>query len=233
MNVDRVARRVTWPAGLGFLALLVAFTVSVVSAPDDVATGITYKILFVHAPCAAAAYVGFFLTGLAGVLYLVTNDEQYDRLAASGAEVGVLFCTLVVVTGPIWARATWGQDWRWLLDLRLALTLLLWLVYLSYLLLRSFTEGTERMARFSAVYGLAGLVVIPLNYFAIELAQGATMHPPNLGQGTTVGGGMRTPLLLGFVTALVGFVYLLALRVRVAGLRTRVEWALTAKEEES
>ena len=100
--------------------------------------------------------------------------------------------------------------------------LLLFLVYLSYLLLRGFTEGGERIARFAAVYGIAGLAIIPLNYFAIELAGGRSMHPENL-EGGSLGEGMGLPFAVGMVAALVGFAWLLALRVRIAGLRARLE----------
>jgi len=153
------------------------------------------------------------------VLFLWKGDDAWDRLARSAAEVGVLFCTLMIVTGPIWARGTWGRWWSW--DLRLTITLLLWFVYLAYLLLRSFTEGSERAARFAAVYGIAGLAVIPLNYFAIQLAGGRAMHPENLGGGS-LGAGMGLPFLLGVLTTLAAFAHLLARRVEVEGLRARL-----------
>ncbi len=119
----------------------------------------------------------------------------------------------MILTGPIWAKATWGRWWSW--DLRLTLTLLLLLVYVAYLLLRSFTEGNERMARFSAVYGIAGLLIIPINYFAIDLAGGRSMHPDNLERGS-LGEGMGWPFLLGVMTALSTFFYLWTRRVDLA-----------------
>jgi heme exporter protein C len=158
------------------------------------------------------------LTALGGALYLWRRDEAWDRFAASSAEVGVLFCALVIATGPLWARGTWGRWWSW--DLRLTLTLLLFLVYLSYLLLRSFTEGSERTARFAAVYGIAGLAIIPLNYFAIELAGGRSIHPENLQRGS-LGAGMRAPFWFGVLTALLAFAHLLARRLEVAWLGER------------
>ena len=138
----------------------------------------------------------------------------------------MLFCTLMIVTGPIWAKGTWGRWWSW--DLRLVLTTLLWFFYLSYTLLRSFTEGNERTARFAAVYGMVGLAVIPLNYFAIELAGGRNIHPENLERGSR-GDGMGWPFLMGVVTALVAFVHLLCRRVEVSGLRDR-EMATARRE---
>ena len=103
------------------------------------------------------------------------SRRRRPRWASSSARS----CSL---TGPIWAKGTWGRWWTW--DLRLTLTLLLYLIYVSYLLLRSFTEGSERAARFSAVFAILGLLVIPLNYFAIDLAGGRTRPPrePRAGQ---------------------------------------------------
>ena len=208
---------------------MVAWIALVVRAPEDATQGVVQKILYVHVPTIFSAYLGFLITAFAGIAYLWRNDERYDRLAASAAEVGVMFCTVFLATGPIWAKGTWGRWWSW--DLRLTLTLLLWFLYLSYLLLRSFTEGA-RGARFSSVYGMAALVVIPLNYFAIDLAGGRSIHPENLERGS-LGQGMGWPFLLGVVTSLVAFFHLLGLRVRVGALRARAaEQAARASELE-
>jgi heme exporter protein C len=199
--------------------LVVAWIAAVWSAPLDSIQGVIQKVLYVHVPCAFAAYLGFGLTALFGALYLWKRDERYDHLAASAASVGVLFCTLVILTGPVWAKGTWGRWWSW--DLRLTLTLLLYLVYLSYILLRSFTEGSERTARFAAVYGIAGLAVIPLNYFAIDMAGGRAIHPENLERGS-LGAGMGLPFLLGILTAFAAFFFLWLRRVELASLRAEL-----------
>jgi len=191
-------------------------------APIDSMQGPLQKILYVHVPCVLGAYLGFALTAASGALYLWRRDERFDRLSAASAEVGVLFCTLVLLTGPIWAKGTWGRWWTW--DLRLTLTLLLYLVYVSYLLLRSFTEGSERAARFAAVYAIAGLTVIPLNYFAIDLAGGRTVHPENLGRGS-LGAGMGAPFALGMLTAFAAFAHLLVRRLEVGALRAALDRA--------
>jgi heme exporter protein C len=214
--LDRLASRAVSPTGWLTAALAAVWLFAVVRAPLDSVQGVVQKILYVHPPCAFAAYTGFFLTALGGALYLWRREEHWDRLAASAAEVGVLFGALMIATGPIWARATWGRWWSW--DLRLTLTLLLFLVYLSYLLLRSFTEGSERTARFSAVYAIAGLAIIPLNYFAIRVAGGRSIHPENLERGS-LGEGMGLPFLLGVLTVLAAFFHLLARRMEVGWLR--------------
>jgi heme exporter protein C len=218
--IERAATRASHPLGWCLLALLAVFAFLVIQAPEDRTQGVIQKILYVHVPTVLGAYLGFLLTALGGALYLWRDEERWDRLAASAAEVGVVFCTLVLLVGPLWAKGTWGRWWTW--DLRLTLTLLLWFVYVAYLLLRSFTEGGPRTARFASVYGMAGLVVIPLNYFAIDLAGGRSMHPENL-EGGSLGEGMGLPFALGMLVVLVAFAWLLALRVRIAGLRARLE----------
>lgn len=217
--IHRFSGRARGPSGLA-LAALAAFWLAIVArAPLDQTQGVIQKILYLHVPIVFAAYLGFLLTALGGAVYLWRNDEQYDRLARSAAEVGVLFCTLVLVTGPIWAKGTWGRWWSW--DLRLTVTLLLWFIYLAYLLLRGFTEGSHRAARFAAVYGIVGVLVIPLNYYAIDLAGGRSIHPENLQRGS-LGAGMGWPFVLGVATALVAFLHLLVRRIEVEGLRAEL-----------
>ena len=198
---------------------VICFAIVVANAPVDSKQGVIQKILYLHVPCAMATYLGFLLTAVGSALYLWKREERFDRFAASAAEVGVFFCTLVLITGPIWGRAIWGGWWSW--DLRLTLTLLLFLIYTSYLLLRSFTEGSERTARFAAVYGIAGLAVVPLNYFAIDLAGGRSIHPGNL-EGGSLGAGMGLPFALGVLTAIVAFSHLLLGRLDVARLEAEL-----------
>jgi heme exporter protein C len=219
-RLERFAARAVRPAGLALLVVGALAGFVIARAPADAVQGVLYKILFVHAPAAFAAYLGFGLTALGGALYLWRNDEQWDRLAAASAEVGLLFCTLVIVTGPIWAAGAWGKPWVW--DPRLVVTALLWVTYLAYALLRSFSDEGPRAARFAAVYGIAGVLLIPLNYFAIDLFGGRAQHPENLQRGS-LGVGIAGPFLAGLAATLLAFVWLLALRLEVGGLRARVE----------
>jgi heme exporter protein C len=205
-----------WTSGAVLAAAGAVWVGLVLTAPTDSIQGVIQKILYVHVPCAFASYAGFAVTGVCSALYLWKHDERFDRVALASAEVGVLFCTLVIVTGPIWAKGTWGHWWSW--DPRLTVTLLQWFIYLSYLLLRSFTEGSTRTARFAAVYGVVGVLAVPLNYFAIELFGGAAMHPDNL-ENDSLGSGMGWPFFMGVVTALAAYVHLLLLRVDLENRR--------------
>ena len=211
------------PLGIALAALCVVYLWAVAAAPIDSVQGVIQKILYVHPPLAYGAYLGFVLTAVGGALYLWRGDEQYDRLAISGAEVGVIFCTLMMITGPIWARGTWGRWWTW--DPRLTVTLLLWFVYLAYILLRSFADGGERTARFAAVYGIVGVVLIPLNYYVIEIFEGRSLHPENLERGS-LGDGMGWPFLIANVTLFVAFVYLVLGRWELEALRVRAARAV-------
>jgi heme exporter protein C len=215
--LDRIAS-VRRPLGWLLALMVVLWAWTVVQAPIDRTQGVIQKILYIHPPLAYGAYLGFVLTAIGGVLYLWKHRELYDQLAVAGAEVGVVFCTLMMVTGPIWAKGTWGHWWSW--DPRLTLTLLLWFVYLAYLLLRSFTEGSERTARFAALYGVAGTALIPLNYFVIDLAGGRSVHPENLARGS-LGGGMVLPFAVANLAAFTAFVWLVALRWEVEMRRAR------------
>lgn len=205
---------------LAVLVPLYAWTVW--KAPLDSVQGIMQKILYVHPPLAYGAYLGFVVTAIAGGLFLWRGREADDRLAVAGAEVGTVFCTLMLVTGPIWARGAWGPGNWWVWDARLTLTLLLWFVYLAYLLLRSFTEGDERAARFASIYGIVGIVLIPLNYWIIDLVGGRAQHPQNIERGS-LGSGMGLPFLVGNLTLFFAFAYLLVLRWQSAMLEAVAE----------
>ncbi len=210
---------------LGWLVVLLlpVWGWTVAQAPIDSIQGVMQKILYVHPPLAYGAYLGFVATAVAGGLFLWRGREIHDQLAIAGAEVGTLFCLLMLLTGPIWARGAWGPGNWWVWDARLTLTLLLFFVYVAYLLLRSFTEGDERAARFAAIYGILGVVLIPLNYWIIDLVGGA-VHPDNLAnERSGLGEGMGLPFLVGNLTLFFVFAYLLALRWRVGALRAETD----------
>lgn len=196
-------------------ALVPVYAWTVWKAPLDDVQGVMQRILYVHPPLAYGAYLGFVVTAIAGGLFLWRGRERDDLLAIAAAEVGTIFCTLMLVTGPIWARGAWGPGNWWVWDARLTLTLLLWFVYLAYLLLRSFTEGDERAARFASIYGIVGVVLIPLNYWIIDLVGGRAQHPENIQRGS-LGPGMGLPFLVGNLTLFFAFAYLLVLRWHTA-----------------
>ncbi len=217
-NLEQDAARLRGWLGYPLLLLLAVYAWAVIAAPIDNVQGVIQKILYVHPPQAYGAYLGFIITAISGGLYLWTRREEFDRLAIAATEVGVIFCTLMLVTGPIWARGTWGKWWSW--DPRLTVTLLLWFIYLAYMLLRSFSGGGTRTARFAAVYGIVGIVLIPLNYYIIEIFDKRSIHPENLERGS-LGAGMGWPFVIGNLALFFVFAYFVLLRWEVESLRTR------------
>ena len=208
-------------AGPLALILLAAWACAVFwVAPIERVQGIVQKIFYVHVPCAPVAYLGFVMTAVGGIAYLRTRDEHWDRVANSSAEVGVLFCTLILVTGPIWAKPVWGHWWVW--DLRLTSTLVLWFIYAAYLFLRTLTAGSDATRAFASIYGILGTAAIPFVFFAVDLAQGSTLHPANPAR-EGMPASMVAPLLLGFVAFAVVFWYLLVRRLDLAELESRLD----------
>jgi len=159
------------------LALALWLPLVIFYAPVEQVQGLVQKIFYVHIPAIIPMYFGFVLTAIAGIAYLRTRADRWDQLALAGAEVGVLFCSLMLLVGPIWAKPVWGEYWVW--DLRLTSTLILWFIYVAYLFLRALAFGSDSAKTYTAIYGIAGTAAIPFVYFAVDLAQGSTMHPSN------------------------------------------------------
>jgi heme exporter protein C len=130
---------------------------------------IAQKIFYFHMPSAWVSYVAFFVTLVGSVLYLRSRDAKYDRLAMSSAELGVLFATIAIATGPIWAKEEWGVYWRWD-DTKLVTTFVMWLVYVGYLSLRAAISEPGVRGRVSAVYGIIGFVTMPMSLLSSRIA---------------------------------------------------------------
>src|SRR5450631_879578 len=141
--------------------------------------GDVQRIFYYHVPSAWVAGVCFFVNFLASIVYLWKRNLNADALAAASAEVGVVFCTIVLITGPIWARPVWGIWWTW--DARLTTTLVLWLIYVSYLVLRRFSAGGQTQV-LAAALAIFGFVDVPIVYMSIRWFR--TQHPsPVIGGG--------------------------------------------------
>ena len=162
-----------WFALVAVAVTVAAYSRAIWFTPAEMLQGYAQKILYVHAPAAWVAFLAFGLTALAGAFWLFLRDPRLDRFAESSAEVGVIFTTAVLVTGPLWARPIWGTWWTW--DARLTLTLFLWFVYLGYLVLRGVVPEPEARARLSAVLGILGALLIPFIHLSVYLFR--TMHP--------------------------------------------------------
>lgn len=203
--------------------------------PTEREMGIVQRIFYFHVSSAWVAFIGFFLVAGASGVYLWNRSPAADRLAHAAAEVGVLFCTLVLVTGPLWARPIWGVWWTW--DPRLTMTVVLWAIYASYLMLRAFGGEDEAVRRYAAVLGIVGVLDIPIIMVSVRLLRG--MHPAVIAR-TEGGSGltdpwMRTALVVSALALVLLASWLIQLRVRtlrltdeVAALRCQV---LAQREE--
>lgn len=135
-----------------------------------------FKIFYFHLPIAISAYLAFALVFVSSVLYLRSKQQKWDIIALSSAEVGVIFAFLTLVSGSIWARSAWGEYWvTW--DVRLNTSLVLFLIYLAYLMVRQAVDEPEKRARLSAVFGIVGFIGVPLSFMSIRLWNRATIHP--------------------------------------------------------
>src|SRR3954453_11251468 len=181
-------------------ALLLSFALyeALIVAPTEQTMGNVQRIFYYHVPSAWTAFLLFAINFVASILYLIKRSEKADILALVSAEVGVVFCTVVLITGPIWARPVWGIWWTW--DLRLTLTLVLWLIYVSYLMLRRFSTSSQT-PKLAAVVAILGALDVPLVYFSIWFFR--TQHPsPVIGGGGSLDPGMGRVLLINWAAFL-------------------------------
>ena len=162
-----------WFALLAVGAMIAAFARAIWFTPPDRLQGFAQKIFYVHLPSAWVAFLAFGLTAFAGAFWLFTKDDRLDRFAESSAEVGVIFTTGVLVSGPLWGKPIWGAWWVW--DARLTLTLFLWFLYVGYLVLRGAVDDRTARARYSAVVGILGALLIPFIHLSVYLFR--TQHP--------------------------------------------------------
>lgn len=194
---------------------------ALIGAPTEQTMGNVQRIFYYHVASAWTAFLLFFINFGASVAYLIRRNPIADAIAVTTAEVGVVFCTVVLVTGPLWARPVWGIWWTW--DVRLTSTLVLWLIYVSYLMLRRFSSSGQTPL-LAAVLAVFGALDVPLVYFSIRFFR--TQHPqPVIGGGGSIDPRMMHVLLLNWL-AFLCFAFLVCWsRYRLERLQKDVEEA--------
>jgi heme exporter protein C len=195
------------------VAVLTALGMVFLYAPREATMGDVQRIFYFHVSSAWVGFFAFFVTFLAGILYLIRGERQWDILALSSVEVGLTFITMAVITGSLWARPVWGTYWTW--EPRLTISAVQLLIYIAYGMLRRAVEGPERQARFAAVYGIVAFVTVPLSWFAIRWWR--TIHPDILTGGgeMTLTPRMVQTLLVSLAAFTLLYVTLLRQRIRL------------------
>jgi heme exporter protein C len=196
--------KISWlPAAAG-LAVVGTVVRAAFFTPLEARQGAAQKIFYIHVPAAWVAFLAFGLVAIASAVYLWLRDERLDRFAESSAEVGVIFTTVVLITGPLWAKPIWGTYWAWW-DVRLVSTLFLWFIYVSYIVLRGAIDSPDMRARYCAVLGILGAMLIPFIHLSVYLF--STMHPrPIVGKPSAPS--LPNEMLLTLMIALFSFTLL-------------------------
>ncbi len=207
--------------GLSSLFILLALYMALVWSPDAKGEPASYRIIYFHVSSAIMAYVGFFITFVGSILYLWKRDLRYDRWAKVGADLGVHFCTLMMLSGMIWGKQRWGAWWIW--EPRLTMALALLIIYVGYLVLRHVMENPETTARYAAVYGIIGFIDVPIVHYAIKL-WGKIMHPVVTGGGENSGLApeMMLTLKVSMLAFFATFVAMYFMRLRLDCLEANI-----------
>jgi len=204
-------------AGLAVAALLVHQYMIWFYAPIA-QSGPVQKIFYMHLPCSWWALMSFFVVFVSSVLFLFKRNDTFDRIAGAAAEIGVVFATLALVTGSIWARAEWGHWWIW--DPKLTTALIMWYVYAGYLVLRATPMGRDRKMLVCAVLGIVAFLDVPLVFFAAKLWGSA--HPDGVARQSS---GMAVKMWHTVFAGLIafGFMWGSILLTRIKQLRKQAD----------
>jgi heme exporter protein C len=197
----------------------------VAQTPNEATMGVVQKIFYYHVPAAMVMFIAAFVCGIASGMYLFKKNEAADRLASAAAELAVVFGLIVLVTGPLWARKSWGVWWQW--DARITSTLLMWMIFVAYLIVRRFGgPGAEKLSAALAVFGMAN---VPFVYISVNIWR--TIHPTTA-VVPRLPGGMKGPFWFCAVSFMVLFGLLLALRARLELRRAELDRLYLQADEE-
>lgn len=172
-------------------------------APTEKVMGVVQKIFYFHVASAWIAFFAFFVTFVCSIVLFITNRYIFDDIASASAEIGVVFCTIVLITGPVWAKPIWGTWWTW--DPRLTTTLILWFIYIGYIMLRNFVDEEDKKAKFSAALGIIGFIDVPIVFLSIRWWR--TIHPNVMQKG---GGGLAPEMLTTLLISVAAFTLIYA-----------------------
>ncbi|AGA68665.1 ABC-type transport system involved in cytochrome c biogenesis, permease component [Desulfitobacterium dichloroeliminans LMG P-21439] len=195
-----------------FITMFLALYMALVYAPTEKTMGDIQRLFYFHVASAWLGMLAFFVVFLSSILYLIKREKKWDNYAYTSAEIGVIFTTIVLVTGPIWARPIWQTWWTW--DPRLTTTLIMWFLYIAYVKIRSSLHEDDKRSRYAAVFGILAFTDVPIVFFSIRWWR--TMHPGAIVSGS--GLALAPDMKLAFYMSLLAFT-LLYLLLMVKGSR--------------
>jgi heme exporter protein C len=172
-----------------------------IHAPTERVMGPIQKIFYFHLSCALVAFLSFFTAFVSGIMYLLRKNLKWDILGAASVEIGLVFTTLVLITGVLWGRPVWNAWWTW--DPRLTTSLILWFIYAAYFILRSSVERQDKRAAFCAVMAIVGFVDVPIVFLSARLWR--TIHPVVIRAGSL---DMAPAMITALIMALAAFALL-------------------------
>lgn len=212
--------------GLTFIGMVASLYMAFIYAPTEAVMGHIQRIFYFHMGAVWVATVAFTVVFIASIQYLRRETRFWDILALSSAEIGVLFTTLTIITGSIWAKPVWGTWWTW--DPQLTTTFILWILYIAYLMLRSAVGSDVKKAKFAAVFGIIAFIDLPLVYLSVRLMRGIS---PVVFGGR--GGGIAPQMMFTLVVCLITFtlLYVVLLRGRMSIEEMKDELARLRLEE--
>ena len=205
-----------------FVSVLCALYAIFIYAPIEASMLEVQKIFYFHVSAGWVSFLAIFCVLVYSILFLVRKSREMDIKAAAAAEVGTVFATIVMVTGPIWAKPVWGVWWAW--DARLTSMFVLWLIYLGYLMLRRLIEAPEQRARLSAIFGILGAIDVPIVYMSNRWWR--TQHPSPVmagGQGSGLDPQMKIAFFISLGAFTLLYFYLWKLRSELENSKEAVE----------
>ena len=232
--MDSMKKLMLYLEWVSFLGLLGCGLWIFLKLPIEASQGFPQKIMYLHVPSVITTYLAFFVVFIFSIAYLWKRELVFDQIAKASAEVGLVFCALVLLTGAIWGKPTWGTYWVW--DARLTTTLLLFLIFMGYFLLRMSVNDRDKEARLASVLGIIGFLDIPIIHKSVEwwrtLHQPSTLFKVESGQASpSISPELYYPLVASIIVMLVFYIYLLLLRYQTEERTDRLNQLLADTQD--
>ncbi|WP_408955603.1 cytochrome c biogenesis protein [Natroniella sp. ANB-PHB2] len=213
---DKLEQVLKWST---FIVVALSLYMIFIYAPRERIMGDIQRLFYYHLASAWVAFFAFFVVFVTSIIYLKKRDRISSAISLASAEIGVIFTTIVLITGPIWARPIWNRWWTW--DPRLTTTLILWFIYLAYILIRLSAED-EKTGLLAAIFGIIGFINVPIVFMSIRWWR--SIHPQVIeGGGSSINPLMLHTLFVSVAAFSLLYFYLLIKRVKVELLAEQIK----------